>query len=47
LTPPARKFAPVTAVETDVADFIEVRDGRITSFIEFCDTALAARLMGR
>ena len=33
-------------VETDVADFIEVRDGRITSFIEFCDTALAARLMG-
>lgn len=34
-------------VETDVADFIEIRDGRITSFIEFCDTALAARLMGR
>lgn len=33
-------------VETDVADFIEIRDGRITSFIEFCDTALAARLMG-
>jgi ketosteroid isomerase-like protein len=34
-------------VETDVADFIEVRDGRITSFVEFCDTALVARLMGR
>ncbi|MEZ5786546.1 MAG: nuclear transport factor 2 family protein [Xanthobacteraceae bacterium] len=33
-------------VETEVADFIEIRDGRITSFIEFCDTALAGRLMG-
>jgi ketosteroid isomerase-like protein len=32
-------------VETDVADFIEVKDGRIVSFTEFCDTALAARLM--
>lgn len=32
-------------VETDVADFIEIQDGRIVSFIEFCDTALVARLM--
>lgn len=34
-------------VETDVADFIEIHDGRITSYTEFCDTALAARLMSR
>lgn len=33
-------------VETEVADFIEIHEGRITSFTEFCDTALAARLMG-
>jgi ketosteroid isomerase-like protein len=32
-------------VETDIADFIEVQDGRIVSFVEFCDTALAGRLM--
>lgn len=32
-------------VETDIADFIEVKDGRIVSFTEFCDTALAGRLM--
>jgi ketosteroid isomerase-like protein len=25
---------------------IEVRDGRIISFVQFCDTALAANLMG-
>lgn len=34
-------------VETDVADFFEIRDGRIVSFTEFCDTALAARLIAR
>ncbi len=32
-------------VQTDLVDLVEMRDGRICSFIEFCDTALAARLM--
>jgi ketosteroid isomerase-like protein len=27
--------------ETELADFIEVRDGKVASFIEFLDTALA------
>ncbi len=32
-------------VDTELVDLVELRDGRISSFIEFCDTALAARLM--
>jgi ketosteroid isomerase-like protein len=32
-------------VETDLFDLIEMENGRIASFLEFCDTALAARLM--
>jgi ketosteroid isomerase-like protein len=32
-------------VETELVDLVELRGGRIASFIEFCDTALAARLM--
>jgi ketosteroid isomerase-like protein len=32
-------------VETELADFIEVKDGRITSFVQYCDTALAAKLL--
>jgi ketosteroid isomerase-like protein len=32
-------------VETDLFDLIELEDGRIASFLEFCDTALAARLL--
>jgi ketosteroid isomerase-like protein len=32
-------------VETDLCDLIETENGRISSFLEFCDTALAARLM--
>jgi ketosteroid isomerase-like protein len=32
-------------VETDLFDLIEMEDGRIKSFFEFCDTALAARMM--
>ena len=32
-------------VETDLFDLIEMEDGQIASFLEFCDTALAARLM--
>jgi ketosteroid isomerase-like protein len=32
-------------VETDLFDLIEVEGGQVTSFLEFCDTALAARLM--
>ena len=33
--------------ETDLVDVIRFKEGRISSFIEFCDTALAARLMGQ
>jgi ketosteroid isomerase-like protein len=29
---------------TETADFVTVRDGKIASFVQFCDTALAARL---
>jgi ketosteroid isomerase-like protein len=32
-------------VETDLCDVIEMEDSRIRSFFEFCDTALAARMM--
>jgi ketosteroid isomerase-like protein len=32
--------------DTQLMNIIEVKDGRITSFVEFCDTALASRLMG-
>jgi ketosteroid isomerase-like protein len=31
-------------VDTELADFIEFKDGRIVSFIQFCDTALAAKI---
>jgi ketosteroid isomerase-like protein len=31
--------------ETDLFDLIEMEDGRIASFLEFCDTALAGRMM--
>ena len=31
---------------TDLVDLIEIRDGKIGSFTEFCDTALAGRLLG-
>lgn len=34
-------------VETELVDVIKVKGDRITSFIEFCDTALAARLLGK
>jgi ketosteroid isomerase-like protein len=29
---------------TDVLDLMEVQDGKITSFIEFCDTAAVDRM---
>ena len=32
-------------VDTELVDLFELQDGRISSFVEFCDTALAARLM--
>jgi ketosteroid isomerase-like protein len=32
--------------ETEIIDLIRIHDGRILSVIEFCDTALASRLMG-
>jgi ketosteroid isomerase-like protein len=31
-------------VDMELGDFIEVKDGRVTSFVQFCDTALAAKL---
>ena len=31
---------------TEVVDLIEVKDGRIASFTEFCDTALVNRMIG-
>jgi ketosteroid isomerase-like protein len=43
----ARMRSTVTGetVETDLFDLVEIEDGRIKSFYEFCDTALAARMM--
>jgi ketosteroid isomerase-like protein len=34
-------------VDMELADFIEVKDGRVASFVQFCDTALAAKLSTR
>jgi ketosteroid isomerase-like protein len=34
------------AVTTELFDFIEFKDGRIASFVELCDTAMAAKMMG-
>ena len=34
-------------VETELADFIEFTDGNIHSFLQFCDTALAAKLASK
>jgi len=31
-------------VDMELADFIEVKDGRVASFVQFCDTAMAAKL---
>jgi ketosteroid isomerase-like protein len=33
-------------LDTELCDLVEVKDGRIASFHEFCDTAAGARLMG-
>ena len=33
-------------VVTELVDLITVEGGKIASFVEFCDTALAARMMG-
>ena len=32
---------------TEIVDVVTVENGKIASFVEFCDTALAARLMGQ
>jgi ketosteroid isomerase-like protein len=32
-------------VDTELADFIEVKDGRIVSLVQFCDTALVGKLL--
>ena len=31
-------------VDMELADFIEVRDGRVVSFVQFCDTATVAKI---
>ena len=33
-----------TTVDTELADFIEVKDGRVVSFVQFCDTAMVAKI---
>jgi ketosteroid isomerase-like protein len=40
-----RSSATGKVAETDLLDLIEVKDGRIASFDNFFDTALAAKLM--
>jgi ketosteroid isomerase-like protein len=32
--------------DTEMVDLVTVRDGKIASFVQFCDTALAAKLLG-
>jgi ketosteroid isomerase-like protein len=41
-----RSTATGETVRTELFDLFEIDGGRISSLIEFCDTALAARLMG-
>jgi ketosteroid isomerase-like protein len=36
-----------TSLQSELCDLVEFKDGRIASFHQFCDTAAAARLMGR
>jgi ketosteroid isomerase-like protein len=31
--------------DTELVDLIEMRDGKIASFLEFCDTAMAQRML--
>ena len=43
----AAVFKPnLTPVNTEIVDILTVRDGKITSFVEFVDTALAAKVAG-
>lgn len=41
-----RSSATGETVETELMDFFAIENGRIASLVEFCDTAMAARLMG-
>jgi ketosteroid isomerase-like protein len=41
-----RATATGEEVETDFVDLVTVRDGKIESFVQFCDTALAGKLVG-
>lgn len=41
-----RSSATGETVRTELVDLFEIEEGRISSLVEFCDTALAARLMG-
>lgn len=41
-----RSTATGETVDTELVDIFKIENGRIASLVEFCDTALAARLMG-
>ena len=41
-----RSAATGETVRTELFDLFRIEGGRISSLVEFCDTALAARLMG-
>ncbi len=41
------KITSVTSgatVDMELADFIEAKDGRVVSFVQFCDTAMVAKM---
>jgi ketosteroid isomerase-like protein len=41
-----RATASGEEVTTEMVDLVTIRDGKIASFTEFCDTALAAKMLG-
>jgi ketosteroid isomerase-like protein len=42
-----RSAAGGETAATELFDLLEFKDGRISSFTQFCDTALAARMVGQ
>ena len=45
--PTFRSTVTGETAETEIVDVIRMEDARIASIVEFCDTALAARMMGK
>ena len=42
------RFTPTREIlETEVFDILTIRDGKISEFVEFCDTALVAGLLNQ